>query len=692
MSIEISASDNKNLESPSFKMVCRLVTPEIFFAYAKKNESETLEIAQGEIKFYIDFTKSTPELIAKKISHWFQLEKEVAKPVAEYLFDACMKKRSSSDAHRIVLDGRGGASEGIVWLPTGEGRYAVQRESECFLVSIEHLKDGSIYCGFENYEISRPVERTGELLKLPTSWWDEWAAGKHAAQEGAKLFQQVLRAIQLFHDVPRPADEIMQTLQILLSYARLQVSNFSRYRLTAKRGSGKTVQLETIAALSLGGRLVSNISAASYAREQSSEYCAWAIDELDSLVSSKHGETEDHPLVQGARQGYRPNATYTRYNSDLGRSETVEISSPLQYSAINELDSQLQSRGTSTEVAQSRDKRLPLLHSQRVKPRWLLGLKAQLVAWFLANAKGSQKSSDSFNLEMLPEDNDSARQTIADSAIEGFQVFEKEFIIRFSGRTEELALSLVEVGRVFGLSQADYEAVTEMLDVVQVELSQPAEGLALDLFEILCKKFESPLVVEIPQADVFKALMEKTTIHVGNKRQRGLLREAGIPADAVVKVGSEPRKIVRTPALLEALGIAKDDKDDKDNNDVNTRTPSVENNLKIEKMQAGGVLGISDISSLSSLSDKMRAREVDGLLSEAVLDELRHEHASELNKIICVTGELREVKSGLWKFEPKGNVNNASQPSQPSQKDDSVLENVNNASQASHPSQNEEET
>lgn len=470
----------------------------------------------------------------------------------------------------ILLPAKGGIfrsadpSHSVVYWPIGGRAYAFC-DSEGRRLAYPR-KDGKRWIVDEAspFIVESPLEKTGEALTLPLSWWQDWAAGKISEPTGPEVFKHVVHALKVFHDLPSEGDVVNQAVWVCSSYARFWLSSFPRLDVAGAKGRGKTAMLETCAALALGGRSAGDLSAASWAWGQKNENVALAIDEIDSLLSrGKHGSDESATaLAQMARQGYRPGQYYRRMKQDSEEPDAVPVDGPLAYSRVREIEPMLASRSLTSELAKSTDKRLPVLNSAGRKLRLLLSVKAELMAWWMAQwanplqlAQNADELAPSewprLDFESTPE---ADRQASYLREVAGFSTDERAFWETFTGRTSELALAVVETGRVLGLQANDYAELREALASKQDAESQPPEGLPGDLIVLLRELFQPAdglPKTELVQKDVFEQLKAKTGAELRTQAQKSLWREAELPLDCLTRKGSG--RVITLTAKLKAL-------------------------------------------------------------------------------------------------------------------------------------------
>ena len=458
----------------------------------------------------------------------------------------------------------------LAYMPIGGGTYAINWNGKRSLAST--IKRGKRFiCSFEAggniYTITQPVITKTEYLQVPLDFWSAWANENLQAIEGSLLVARLICVLQVYNEAPRSQDVLCEAIPVLASWTSEWLCSIPRVKISAGKNCGKTAHLETIAMLSKCGRFESDISAAAFARSQQMESPAWCIDELDAIIQKKNNnEDDDNPLAQLFRQGYRRGAVYTRANKN-GSVTSFPIFSVGAFTAIKDVEDMLESRTLKVELEPSNDTRLPILHSATSKRLYLAKLKCDFYTWYMEQwANPTPTFSESMKFKALPgitfDGNnggvDAAREQIVVASLAGMTAHEQKFIKGFTSRAEELALSLVSMGRIFGFSEADYTGLGTLLSELQTDLSMPAEGLPGLLYQILASKFRGQKIgYKVEQQVVFKEISEQIGRNIGDKSRRGLLREAHIPASALLREATG-RWIFLNPELQKVLGLWKE--------------------------------------------------------------------------------------------------------------------------------------
>ncbi|OIO26780.1 hypothetical protein AUJ14_00970 [Candidatus Micrarchaeota archaeon CG1_02_55_22] len=528
----------------------------------------------------------------------------------------------------VPLDAKGGIlkSRKLVWVPIGGRVYAYQVRSFRGLAYPQQegvgdefddkprksKKPGPWFVEVCGHRIDNPTDVLTENLQMPLSFWESWERGEVPALEGCEVFRHLLAALKTFNDSPTLAGTITHAVGVLNSWAWPWLETAPRVWITSKPGAGKTAQLETITMLSRGGRLESDLSGAGFARAQQTEFISWGVDEADSLSRrSKSAEEESSPLITSLRQGYRRGASYSRANKD-GSTTTIPIAGPAAYTSVMDVDTMLQGRSIKSDSVASRDSRLPVIHT--AKRTWLLRLKGELYAWFMnsANLPLTPVEETEADYAALPHldyslETKKQRQVIFDVAVNGFSTAELAFFQRYRGRAAELAYSVATLGRVFGLTSTDYDDLRSAFDELQIELDSPPEGAPALLLETLRAKFAGQLIgFEVLQREVLAEVATRLGQPIGKKAQGGVIREAGIPVEAVRHKNAGKVIILTEPLKALLFTVENDD------NDSNIRKGEQGDNQPSEVAVSSVIPSLSSLPSLPTVKVRL-CRDYGGL-------------------------------------------------------------------------------
>ncbi|MFH1255763.1 MAG: hypothetical protein V1494_00585 [Candidatus Diapherotrites archaeon] len=459
-----------------------------------------------------------------------QEEKELAKKPAPVVEEQEEQPKEFPRIEELTLNPAGGIvkATGLVYEPIGRGWYAFNLQGVRGLA-----KAKPVFAPTTNKQAKRKLldfalEIDGQQLffqekpllhKLPWQipeyiFFEEWKVGGVRTPTGEQIFNELRTYFRTFLDFPLEYCYDVAVVANLQTWVKHILPSVAFVCYEGEFGGGKSTALEAATDIQRHGILGGNVSTAALPRLIQDWDCSINLDEVEVKANRKDDDT-----WLSIRQANRRGNFYIRMNP--GDKTTLDIFSQftvISFTAHGIVEVAAKTRSIPIPCRKSKDSRLPAVNMVRsVQAGEVLKL---LYAWYLDNAWRQVAVIDAVaTVATLPDNPEGNRTNLWNALTKKFSQGEIDFILAFTGRNNELAITALLVCRALGLSPLFLEGLKTSLKLkaeteADRDLNSYETILALVLKDWHGKTglMDSTGTKFVVQADVYKDYLSRLSL------------------------------------------------------------------------------------------------------------------------------------------------------------------------------------